>query len=103
MLSLAYSPDGETLAFVTGFDFGAPGYLRVIDVQTRELLAEASDTSAPDVAFTGDGSLLVLTEYVAYGSLGSPPRPDDTDIGRVARSSWASGARTTCTGPPTSR
>ena len=39
--SLAYSPDGKTLAFVTGFDAGTGGYLRVIDVQTRDVLAEA--------------------------------------------------------------
>ena len=69
VLSLAYSPDGETLAFVTGFDFGAPGYLRVIDVETREVLAEDRESSGPDVAFTRDGSLLVTTGYVSYGTL----------------------------------
>jgi WD40 repeat protein/tRNA A-37 threonylcarbamoyl transferase component Bud32 len=63
---LAYSPDGETLAFVTGFDATTPGYLRVIDVQTREVLAEERNWF-PDVAFTEDGSLLVLTEYLQYG------------------------------------
>jgi WD40 repeat protein len=68
VVGLAYSPDGETLAFVTGFDFGASGYIRVIDVQTRQVLAEAS-AFASDVAFTEDGSLLVLTEYFAYGSI----------------------------------
>ena len=65
---LAYSPGGETLAFVTAFDETTPGYIRVIDSQTRELLAEAR-TFAPHVAFTEDGSLLVLTEYLEYGRI----------------------------------
>jgi WD40 repeat protein len=64
--SLAYSPDGETLAFTTGFDAQTPGYLRVIDVQTREVLAQEANWF-PDVAFTQDGSLLILTEYFQYG------------------------------------
>jgi serine/threonine protein kinase/WD40 repeat protein len=68
VLGLAFSPRGERLAFVTDFDFGVRGYLRVIDVRTREVLAETT-AFALDVAFTGDGSLLVLTEYVGYGSL----------------------------------
>ena len=84
VLSLGFSPDGETLAFVTGFNFGAPGYLRVIDVQTRELLAEVKETSAPDVAFTGDGSLLVVTEYAAYGNLWVTFR-DPTTLTSVGR------------------
>jgi WD40 repeat protein/tRNA A-37 threonylcarbamoyl transferase component Bud32 len=63
---LAYSPDGERLAFVTNFDEDDQGYLRVIDVRTREVLAEEANWF-PDVAFTEDGSQLVLTEYVQYG------------------------------------
>jgi WD40 repeat protein/tRNA A-37 threonylcarbamoyl transferase component Bud32 len=66
--SLAYSPDGRTLAFVTVFDEFTPGYLRVIDVGTREVLAEARPF-APDVAFTEDGSLLVLTDYLEFGRI----------------------------------
>jgi WD40 repeat protein/tRNA A-37 threonylcarbamoyl transferase component Bud32 len=68
VVGLAYSPDGKTLAFATIPDFGAPSYLRVIDVQTRELVAEARPF-ALDVDFTADGSLLVLTEYLGYGSI----------------------------------
>jgi WD40 repeat protein/tRNA A-37 threonylcarbamoyl transferase component Bud32 len=64
--SLAYSPDGETLAFVTGFDESTGGYLRLIDVQTREVLAEARPF-APDVTFSEDGSLVVITEYLQFG------------------------------------
>jgi WD40 repeat protein len=63
---LAYSPDGETLAFVTNFDEDDRGYLRVIDVKTREMAAEARHF-APDVAFTEDGSRLVITEYLEVG------------------------------------
>ena len=66
---LAYSPDGETLAFVDGLRRGDDeGYLRVIDVQTREVPAEARHF-APDVAFTEDGSRLVITEYLEYGRI----------------------------------
>jgi WD40 repeat protein/tRNA A-37 threonylcarbamoyl transferase component Bud32 len=68
VVALAYSPDGRTLAVATGFDFDSPGYLRIIDAQTREPVAEAR-VFAWDAAFTADGSLLVLTEYLAYGSI----------------------------------
>jgi len=68
VIGLAFSPDGETLAYITTFDLKAPGYLRVIDVQTRKVLAE-SRLLALDVAFTRDGSQLVLTEHFGYGDL----------------------------------
>ena len=54
--------------FVTAFDETTAGYLRVIDVRTREVLAEARPF-APDVAFTEDGSLLVLTDYLEFGKI----------------------------------
>ena len=65
---LAFSPDGETLAYITPFDSNAPGYIRVIDVQTRAVLVETS-ALAMDVAFTRDGSQLVLAEHFGYGDL----------------------------------
>jgi WD40 repeat protein len=68
VIGLAFSPDGERLAYITAFDLGAPGYLRVIDVRTRRVLAEAR-MLARDVAFTRDGSQLVLTEHKGYGYL----------------------------------
>ena len=64
--SLAYSPDGETLAFTTDYDESTPAYLRLIDAQTHELLAETRKW-ASHVTFTEDGSLLVLAEYFSYG------------------------------------
>lgn len=64
--SLAYSPDGKTLAFTTGFDGDTPGYLRVIDPQTRDVLAEAR-LYAPDVTFSEDGSMLIVSEYLEVG------------------------------------
>ena len=65
---LAFSPDGKKLAYITPFDFPAMGLVRVIDVQTRGVLAEAG-SSALDVAFTRDGSQLVLPGHVGYGDL----------------------------------
>lgn len=69
VVGLAYSPDGKTLAFATGTDYNAPGYLVVIDGQTHEVLAE-SRALAVDLEFTRDGSLLVLTEFLGWGVLG---------------------------------
>jgi WD40 repeat protein len=70
VVGLAFSPDGERLAYVTTFDLGFPGYLRVIDLQTRTVLSEAeARIVALDVAFTRDGSQLVLTEHLGYGDL----------------------------------
>jgi len=68
VLGLAYSPDGEQLVFVTGLDPTTASYIRVIDTRTRELLAETR-TAATSVAFSEDGSLLVLTEYLYYGRI----------------------------------
>ena len=60
-LSLAYSPDGRTLAV------GGDNLVRLIDARTRAQLAEtAVDGVATRVAFTKDGSQLVV--LVAPGS-----------------------------------
>jgi WD40 repeat protein/DNA-binding SARP family transcriptional activator len=56
--SVAYSPDGGTVAF------GGDGYIRLIDARTLERLAAArvaaTDTGASRIAFTPDGSRLVV-------------------------------------------
>ena len=56
--SVAYSPDGGTVAF------GGDGYIRLIDARTRERMAAArvaaTDTGASWIAFTPDGSRLVV-------------------------------------------
>jgi serine/threonine protein kinase/WD40 repeat protein len=69
VLGLAYSPDGERLVFVTGLAPPYPSYVRVIDTRTRELLVETR-ANATSVAFTEDGSTLVLTEFLGYGTTG---------------------------------
>ena len=57
--SVAYSPDGRTVAF------GANRYLHLIDARTREELAtervaDEGDAGVSRVAFTPDGSRLVV-------------------------------------------
>jgi WD40 repeat protein/tRNA A-37 threonylcarbamoyl transferase component Bud32 len=60
--AVAYSPDGETLAF------GGTGYVRLVDARTREQLAEARiDAGATRIAFTSDGSQLAVVESTAEG------------------------------------
>ena len=61
--SVAYSPDGATLAI------GGEGYVRLVDAQTRERLAEAriGRRSASRMAFTQDGERLVVLEAVEGG------------------------------------
>jgi WD40 repeat protein/tRNA A-37 threonylcarbamoyl transferase component Bud32 len=60
--SVAYSPDGKTLAFGTN-----SGLVRVLDARTGEELAETTvGGSAARLAFTGDGSRLVVL-------VGGPP------------------------------
>jgi WD40 repeat protein/tRNA A-37 threonylcarbamoyl transferase component Bud32 len=61
--SLAYSPDGGTLAF------GGDGYMRLIDASTYEQLAETRvDGFVTKMAFTKDGAHLV--SLVATGECG---------------------------------
>jgi WD40 repeat protein/tRNA A-37 threonylcarbamoyl transferase component Bud32 len=63
--AVAYSPDGETLAFG-----GWSGYLRLIDARTREPLAEAPirTSGVTGMAFTSDGSRLVVVETGESGN-----------------------------------
>jgi WD40 repeat protein/serine/threonine protein kinase len=57
---LAYSPDGQTLA-VGASAVGGQGHVRLFDARTRERLAETPvDGDASRLAFTGDGSRLVV-------------------------------------------
>ena len=54
--SVAYSPGGKTLAY------GGGGFVRLIDVRTRRQLAQTSvEGRAARIAFTSDGSRLVVT------------------------------------------
>jgi WD40 repeat protein/tRNA A-37 threonylcarbamoyl transferase component Bud32 len=58
--ALAYAPDGRTLAVTTS------GHLRLLDARTRKQLAHAGLTEAATrMAFTSDGSRLVVVESVA--------------------------------------
>ena len=71
--SLAYSPDGRTLAV------GGDHVVRLIDARTREQLAEtAVDGVAMRMAFTKDGSQLVV--LVAPGSCGQALGEADAQI-----------------------
>jgi WD40 repeat protein/tRNA A-37 threonylcarbamoyl transferase component Bud32 len=90
-----YSPDGETLAL------GGPGYIRLIDARTREVLAHTYSGFAARLAFTRDGSRLVALGTPYHGlfstritihdadtleQIGSPILPDDftgTYVGNV--------------------
>jgi WD40 repeat protein len=83
VVAVDYSPDGDKLALLTDLDFPQPSYLRMIDAHTGEQLAEAR-TNAWDVAFTRDGSRLVLTEFIGYGGLGVMFR-DPTTLELVGR------------------
>ena len=58
---LAYSPDGKTLAV------GGGGHVRLLDARTRKQLAKESlgTAEATRMAFTGDGSRLVVVESKA--------------------------------------
>ncbi len=58
--ALSFAPDGRTLAV------SAPGHLRLLDARTRRQLAHARLTEAATrMAFTSDGSRLVVVESVA--------------------------------------
>lgn len=67
---LAYSPDGRTLVYGTGFVIDGAPYLRLIDAQTREVLAQTdyNNGELEDMAFSPDGSRLL----VAATSAGVP-------------------------------
>jgi WD40 repeat protein/tRNA A-37 threonylcarbamoyl transferase component Bud32 len=60
--AVAYSPDGDTLAF------SGTGYVRLIDARTRDVLTEARiEADATRVAFTSDGSQLAVVESDGEG------------------------------------
>ncbi|HEY5881976.1 MAG TPA: WD40 repeat domain-containing protein, partial [Nakamurella sp.] len=67
---LAISPDGQTLAYGTGFVINGVGYLQLIDAKTREVLGGTAynDAELVDMAFSADGSRLL----VAATSAGVP-------------------------------
>jgi WD40 repeat protein len=95
--SVAYSPDGQTVAFGGGLTTGRRrgGYIRLIDAGTRERLASAHVTArvlrvdepnvAGRIAFTRDGSRLIVV-------VGSP--------GQDASISVRDAATLAPTGPP---
>jgi WD40 repeat protein/tRNA A-37 threonylcarbamoyl transferase component Bud32 len=65
--TLAYSPDGQTLALGGMVGWDGVGYVRLIDARTRKQLAQVRLRSGgPNrLAFTKDGSKLVVVESVA--------------------------------------
>jgi WD40 repeat protein/tRNA A-37 threonylcarbamoyl transferase component Bud32 len=97
--SVAYSPDGQTVAFGGGLTTGRRrgGYVRLIDAGTREQLASAHVTTrglradgtsvAGRIAFTRDGSRLIVV-------VGSPEGDQDASI------SVRDAATLAPTGPP---
>ena len=98
--SVAYRPDGRTLAFGTN-----GGSVRVLDARTGEKLAEMCvGGSAARLAFTADGSRLVVaagsTPTIQHAGRGHAEigRPTDHAHGVQVEST---SSRTT--GPPTSR
>ena len=72
-VSLAYSPDGRTLAV------GVDGYVRIIDARTRAKLAEAGIAGvASRLSFTKDGSKLAV--LVTPGSSAEERGEPDAEI-----------------------
>jgi WD40 repeat protein/tRNA A-37 threonylcarbamoyl transferase component Bud32 len=68
--TLAYSPDGHRLALGGYVGFDGVGYLRLVDARTRKRLAQVrlGRTVPNRLAFTRDGSKLVVVESVAEGT-----------------------------------
>ena len=65
--AVAYSPDGETLAI------GGDGYVRSIDARSRRQVADAFVYGvATDLAFTNDGSRLVVVHSEGVGGWARP-------------------------------
>ncbi len=68
--TLAYSPDGETLAIGGWVGYDGVGYLRLVDAHTQKQLAQVrlGKAQATRLAFTKDGAQLAVVESVHEGA-----------------------------------